>query len=188
MGGGFTMGGTVQPQPPAYAAAIGAILEQQEKKETDLAKRVLDERIAILSAAFDKSVAYNNLILIGGYAGAFTIWSNTKSLLPAKAALLVAIFLSISLCTFVIFEIYKMIVSSRIILKQRAIIFANHPPDVFLKEVAAEAQRAKKDWLKWILPLWVVNLVAAVSFALAAISLPFYNFLASLVGFSQWPI
>ncbi|RWD03770.1 MAG: hypothetical protein EOS58_17065 [Mesorhizobium sp.] len=108
--------------------------------------------------------------------------------MPTKAAILVAIFLSISLCSFVIFEIYKMIASSRIILKQRAIIFANHPPDVFLKEVAAEAQRAKKDWLKWILPLWVVNLVAAVSFALAAISLLFYNFLASLIGFSQWPI
>ena len=52
----------------------------QEKAEAD-AERVRQMVIDIQTKAFDRASAYTNLLMLGGYAGAFAIWNFTRDIL-----------------------------------------------------------------------------------------------------------
>jgi hypothetical protein len=87
----------------------------------------------------DKAAAYTNLILIGGYAGIFTIWSNMKATLPLKASVLVAGSVMASLSAFIGFEIYKMIFTAVRFLKNRHFLVNPGPPDQLAKRLQSSS-------------------------------------------------
>ena len=78
--------------------------------DDEAAEKAKNRIIEIHSKLFDKASSYSNLILLGGYAGAFTIWNYTKPQLPLKANIVSAILLGISLAVFIWFEVFKMMV------------------------------------------------------------------------------
>ena len=83
------------PQQPNLARAVGAAAEKEA------ARQAREATIEIQAAAYDRAAAYSNLILLGGYAGAFALWAYTRDLLTPKATILIALLLAISLATFI---------------------------------------------------------------------------------------
>jgi hypothetical protein len=63
--------------------------------------------IKVLSAAFDKMSAYTSLIVIGGYAAFFSIWSAVEKFVSPEVRLWTFDLMGISILIFVLSETYR---------------------------------------------------------------------------------
>jgi hypothetical protein len=108
----------------------------QEKVKTTI--------IEVQSKIYDKSTAYTNLIMIGGYAGSFATWAATRPQLPAKANVTIALSLTISLASFILFEVYKMTYTAVKFLKNRHLLVQSLPPEKFFANLQKLAQSEQK--------------------------------------------
>jgi len=76
-------------------------------------QELLDAQKELLSSSYNQLMAYTNLIIGAGYAGFFATWAFTRKLLPDQLVLWSALLISISLISFVGFEVYKTFYMSR---------------------------------------------------------------------------
>ena len=84
--------------------AINEIAVAQQRKEAEAQqKKALDAMVDMQSKILDKAIAYTNLIMIGGYAGIFAIWSATRKDLSPKMNIAVALAAGVSLTVFIAF-------------------------------------------------------------------------------------
>lgn len=72
-------------------------------------------RIKIIAGAYEKAIAYTNLIMIAGYAGLVALWQFTKDNLSRREVIITALLTISSLAVFVVFEIYKAHYTSRLL-------------------------------------------------------------------------
>ena len=143
--------------------------------------------VEILVQLFDKSSAYANLIMVGGYAGAFTIWSYTKTSLTERGNVATALLLGFSLSVFILFEVYKMAKSILHYNQVRSLMNENLPlPEFFARVNQIDATNAKRLLQTGTLRAAICLVVCAIS-AMAAMVILFYNFLAVLLGWCLWP-
>ena len=167
--------------------AISDAAVAQQKRELEVNQRkVVDLMSEIQGKMADKAAAYTNLILIGGYAGIFTIWSNMKATLPLNARVLVAGSVLASLAAFIGFEIYKMIFTAVRFLKNRHFLVNPGPPDQLAKRLQ-ELQRTESKLPILYMPMWIGTLLFCLVTALFAGGVLGYNFLAALTGWDAWP-
>ncbi len=153
---------------------------QQDKAEAD-AERVRHILIDIQTKVFDRAAAYTNLIMFGGYAGGFAIWNFTRDMLGTSAQAWVALLLIISLATFILFEVFKMVFSSKAVFRQRAILTKEMPPDQFFAKLRELEQHDNLRIAKILIPLWVGVLVISVSTALGAVGICLWVFAANVI-------
>lgn len=156
-----------------------ALAEANQRKAVDVMTEVQGKLI-------DRSAAYTNLMLIGGYAGFFALWSGTRSNLPIKANVAIAGLATLSLAIFISFEVYKMVVTALRFLKNRHFLHESLSPDQFVKRLE-ELKREEAKLPVGYMGIWVGAVGAALLFAFLAFALLTYNFFAILVGFSTWP-
>src|SRR5688572_20847673 len=83
------------------------------KEDAAAGEKIIETQIKIITASYDKAAAYTNLIVVAGYAAFFGLWTLTKPYLPRELALWAALLMLLSAATFVVFEVYKMNVTSR---------------------------------------------------------------------------
>lgn len=76
------------------------------------AEKTVEQLIKINSAVYSSAMAYANTINVAGYAAMFAIWSFTRSQLSPVTTLVVALLLLVSIGVFILFEVYKMVVSA----------------------------------------------------------------------------
>jgi uncharacterized membrane protein (DUF2068 family) len=105
--------------PQAINDMMRVVAHQQQEK---VAAEIIESQIKIVSASYDKAVAYTNLIILGGYASFFGLWHLTKDYIGFKQALWAALLMLVSVCVFVFFEVYKMTVTTIGIHKQAKIL------------------------------------------------------------------
>lgn len=98
--------------PLQQAMALAATA--QDKKA---AEAIVDTQIRILSAVYEKAIAYTNLIVLAGYASFFGLWQLTKDDITKQQSMWAALCILSSAVIFVMFEVTKMYVSSRTLLK-----------------------------------------------------------------------
>jgi len=60
----------------------------------------------IVISSYEQAKNYSNIIMMGGYAGLFAIWSFTKSYLLCWQVMTVGLLSLVSVLTFVLFELY----------------------------------------------------------------------------------
>ena len=60
----------------------------------------------VIISSYEQAKSYSNLIMMGGYAGLFTIWNFTKSNLAHWQSMSVGLLALVSVFTFVLFELY----------------------------------------------------------------------------------
>ena len=82
-------------------------MDQQAEHE----KRI-EAVVRIMAALYDKAAAYTNLVVIAGYAAFFAVWANIKGLLPKREMMYAALFMTISLICFVLWETAKMVMTT----------------------------------------------------------------------------
>ena len=79
-------------------------------------QQLLDAQKELLSFSFNRAMAYTNLILGAGYAGFFATWSFSRDRLSAHETLWSALLVTLSLLSFVLFEIFKAFYISKTLL------------------------------------------------------------------------
>lgn len=136
--------------------------ELKKAAEARDAKLVKELLIDVQSAAYNHAAAYTTVVIFGGYAALFTIWSYTKDHLTERTTYWVALLLGISVLTFVFFEVFKMLLISREIMKMRKLIVKEHPPSALLAERERLAHSTNKLVQRVVVPIWIVALVVTI--------------------------
>ena len=88
----------------------------QSPQQPFVNKQLLDAQKELLSAAFSQARAYTNLILGAGYGGFFAVWAFMRGQLTAPQVLWSALLVTLSLISFVAFEVYSSFYNSRALL------------------------------------------------------------------------
>ena len=143
----------------------------------------IDANIKLVSAMHEKSKAYTNLIMIAGYASFFGIWSLTKDHLSAKEELWSALLMSISILTFVLFEVFIMYISGRQVLAWSAALRdpqVQGKPDAIMEQMQNYEKRSQRTIVQ-LSHAWYVNLVIAVFTGLTALGILFYAFIRGII-------
>ena len=143
-------------------------------------KKYRDLVIDIHSKAYDRATAYTNLIMLGGYAGGFAIWNFTRDHLTATASMWVAIFLLLSLTAFILFEIYKMVLSTKHTRTIADMLRQQKPIADQMADIQEYDKKISSDSLLVFMRVWVAVLAFSVSTALVAVTILIWNFVAIL--------
>lgn len=157
--------------------------EQQQREK--LANDIIETQIKIISAVYDKAVAYTNIVIIGGYAGFFGLWTLTKQYLTAAQARWSALFMLTSASIFIFFEVYKMVITTKKVLLPWAKILEDPDdrtnPDMLLDKLHKYEQSLKRNNLPFI-RIWWIHVAVAVVTALIAVSILLFSFVCGLLG------
>ncbi|SDL69096.1 hypothetical protein SAMN05661010_02292 [Modicisalibacter muralis] len=131
----------------------------------------------MITHAYEQSKQYANVIVLGGYAGLFTIWSFTKEQLQDWQVLLVGLFVLLSFFFYLVFELYSSWLRSIQIINQLAELEEAEQQNKIPEEYGkSERQRAKR-----FIKLWPLFFFSAVGFALLAAGLLGYSFILGLL-------
>ncbi|WP_171165069.1 hypothetical protein [Usitatibacter palustris] len=79
-----------------------------ELLQREAVEKLVEIETKLVSAIYDKAVAYTNLVVAAGYAAFFGLWAITKPYASPGLLQWAALLMLASAATFVIFEIYKM--------------------------------------------------------------------------------
>jgi len=156
---------------------------QANREQARVAAEISDTQIKVITATFDKSVAYTNLMLVGGYAGFFGLWQLTKEYLSKPQALWAALLVLISLVSFILFEVIKMVHISRAIQKQAGIL--NSPatrsdPQLLIKQLNELQAIQERGSIRFMI-FWAVTVAVALSTALGGAGVLCFAFIGGLL-------
>lgn len=85
---------------------------QAEKAAAEAYEKRLEATTRVLSALYDRAAAYTNIVIIGGYAVAFTIWTTMKPGLSKQELIWSSLLFLFSALSFIIWECSMMIYNS----------------------------------------------------------------------------
>ncbi len=149
-------------------------LTAEEIEDTKLS---LQELTQFVKLAFDQSHSYNNVIILAGYGGIFSLIVVTREFLPQYVLLISVILVAISLLVFVayiIFNMYIMSVSNIRMMRDRLIEIRDLNEqtgfDVVPAEKAISTLRGQER-----LWLWVLSVTVSFGFASGVLLLFWYG-------------
>jgi hypothetical protein len=151
----------------------------KEQLERDV-ERVKGVLLETQTAAFNAAQAYTNVIIFGGYAALFAIWTLTKDFLSKEQAFLAGLLLGISVLTYVLYEIFGMLFRAKELWRVRSLLAADFSPAEFLV-AHQQLLRSTNFRMLWIaLPVWGVAFAVAVLTGIGAAVVLFTCFVRAL--------
>ena len=152
-----------------------------EKKRIEI---FIETQIKILSASYDKAVAYTNLVIVAGYAGLFALWHLTKEHLSRNQVLSAALLLLISIAVFVLFEVYKAYYTGTML--RGYIDIVNDPKnqsslETMISEIEVYKVRDQRRGLRFVRS-WVVVFIVTTLTGLGAAGILLDAFIRSLLA------
>jgi hypothetical protein len=172
---GDTGRGVVQAQISPMHQVVDAAAQFATSQAQQVSLRQLQE---IQKEAYEHASAYSKVILGMGYAGAFGIWAATRQYLSPSQALLIALGLCASLVCYVAFEVYQTIYQGIVV--GHLIDVVNAQPGK-IGEAVQEFQKRYAKHSPSFMRLWQITTFLAIAFALFALIILFYAFIANLV-------
>ncbi len=157
-------------------------MTDEEATREKFVKQLLDAH----TAQFNAGAAYTNLIMLGGYAGAFAIWANVKSMITQKSMVVIALCLGLSLLTFVAWNVFQMLTLAMSRRRWSSQLEGLYGADYIAKYQQLERSEQRRHQ-GWLYRLWSLQVIVALFFASIAGALLFYNFFALLLKFPLWP-
>ncbi|WP_238193581.1 hypothetical protein [Methylobacterium frigidaeris] len=174
-------------EPPPLSSGLPEVISYLQKQSQDqLEEKQIKALSEISSKTLDKSAAYNNIILVAGYAGAFTIWSFTRLQLTPRANVCIALSLLLSLAVFIFFEVIKMTIVTKYVSSRAAALKAETTAASKIK-IIQELDNSNSIILARFMIFWAITLFVTAAGALFALALLAYNFSAILMGLPAWP-
>lgn len=153
--------------------------ETQAQKERQ--DRIIEVLIELQASGIEKSIAYANIILLGGYASMFTLLQVTKSIIPSTWLVITALCLVISLISFCGWEIAKMVVFARQNKRHGEILFEELTPEELDDQLSKERKKAQRETVKmgqW----WLAVVCLTIGPAVVAAFILVYFYLVYLVA------
>jgi hypothetical protein len=139
--------------------AINSLIKERNRSGQMSAHELQKELNTIF---FERAVNYTNLILAAGYASAFGLWQFTKEYLGRDVTLMVALSLTLSICLFISFEVYKMISTTHLSRKLQLILETIvSPQDMTEATKLAWIDYSAKQSKLWAVALWPTIVFAA---------------------------
>jgi len=136
-----------------------------------------ESQLELLTASYSQAKAYFNLVIVGGYASFFGLWKLTEDLLEPRQKLLAALLMSVSVVTFVFWEISQMILTNQSLI---GIANAVNDPANFLEKIQEHAKSSQKRMLK-IRWFWPAQLFVTISTAVGGGGVLMYAFVSGLL-------
>ena len=185
-----TMDQQTQFQMGNMQKQISMLIEQQrrmaeealQRQQETAAENMIETLVKILSMSYDKAIAYNNIVIVAGYATFFAILGATRTSLSQWVLITSALLMILSATVFVLFELLKMVQSTKSLVQLHVIATdekARKNPEIFQSKMKAFEMLQQSTSLR-SLRTWVVVLVITVSTALSAIALLVYNYVCIL--------
>lgn len=151
-------------------------VKEKMDKEKELAE-FIEKQKEVVTSTYEHAKQYSNIIILGGYAGLFTIWNFTREDLQKWQVLTVGLCTLISLFIYIVFELYGAWLRATQVHNQiRELVEAerlNQFPVEYGKSEMARAQR--------FMAIWPYFFFGAVLFALAAALILVYSFVSGLL-------
>jgi len=163
---------------------IGEITEMSRRAINNiLIERDREKTIALFQAvytsAFEKSTAHTNIVMIAGYAGLFTLWSQTSEYHSVKTSIIVGLLTLISLIVFIGWEVFKIIFHGVQLAKIARVIQAQDlPSDELFRRVENLSFGNNMTYLLNI--LWITVLIITISTGFSAALLLLFSFVHSI--------
>lgn len=140
--------------------------------------QLIEKQKDIVLTTYEQARSYSNIIMMGGYAGLFAIWSFTKTELVQWQVVSVGLLALVSILLFVLFEIYGSWLRSAQtfgLLKQLAQAEQmNKFPDNYGKQERVRVETLAK--------IWPFFFFSALTSGLAAAAILAYSFVQKLMG------
>ncbi len=153
------------------------------KAEQEAAERQKNETIdtltKVMSGAYSQAMAYTNVVILAGYAAAFTIWNFTRAYLPEPTVLWIALLLTISAAVFIVFETYKMIVNARSLRSFHGAVKPDQSPEEFQAAMKDFQSRQQRMVLQSTV-VWTITLCIVIPTGYGAVLILAWNFLSRL--------
>lgn len=156
-----------------------------EQAQQDQMEKQKNEQIELLirvqAAGFEKAIAYANVIILAGYAGAFALLSITQKFVPYKLLITSVILLAFSLVIFCGWEVGKMIFYAHHNRKIIPLLNKKLPPASFFKaieDLQREENLSNIQMGRW----WYLVLVLTVIPGFSAGGLLLYSYVLYLAN------
>jgi hypothetical protein len=166
--------------PPSNLSELlqAAAMQEQER----IASQIAEANEKLLSLAYDKAATYTTIIIFGGYAGLFGIWQLTKEYLSKDQALWSALLIMISLLAFVLFEVFKMIFTTRAFMSKAKVLnqplVRNNPQRLIA--ALQDLENVQKAQLGNFMVVWAVAVTVCLAGALVATGILAFAFICGL--------
>jgi hypothetical protein len=160
------------------------IRQAAERQQREVSERIIETQIKIVTAAYDRAMAYTNIVVVAGYATFFGLWSLTKPFLEKTLALRAALLMCVSAAIFVLFEVYKMAFTAHHLNKRYLALsdrLKDRTPDQVLAELQGLETEAKKATLRF-LRAWQICLLIAAFTGVGAIGMLGYALIRALLS------
>lgn len=154
-------------------------IEDAKKENTghdDFHEFIQDQK-SMVSGTYEHAKQYANIIILGGYAGLFTIWNFSRDELIGWQVLLVGLFSLISLLAFISFEIFASWVRASQVNNQ----FAELEEAERLHEFPRNHGKDELERAQRFMKVWPYFFFTAVGFALVAVAILVYAFVSGLL-------
>lgn len=131
----------------------------------------------VLASSYEHAKQYSNIIILGGYAGLFTIWNFTRESLEKWQVLTVGFCTLISLFIYIVFELYgAWLRSTQVNNQMKELLKAERLGQFPLEYGKSELARVQK-----FMAIWPYFFFGAILFALIAAFILMYSFISGLI-------
>lgn len=161
---------------------VKALEEAGKREQARQAEAAIEAQIKVLSATYDKSAAYTNLILLAAYAGFFGLWQLTKDFITKPFAMWAALLVLASVVSFVFFEVVKMaliqytFLAKAKLLKSPQVSASPQALQRAFADLGAVHERVQFHFMRF----WIVALVVTISTGMAGATVLGYAFVQQL--------
>jgi hypothetical protein len=112
------------------------------------AKRRMDMTIALNADVFDKAAAYDGVILIGGFAAFFTLWSGMAAHLGKTTVLASGGLMLVSVLLYIAWHIYRMLTQQHAQMRYAKIVSEHLDPAVFEARWEDARNATKREFIR----------------------------------------
>lgn len=161
--------------------SLQAVTKQDRQR---IADQIAEAQQNLISISYDKAATYTAVIIFGGYAGFFAIWQLSKEYLSKQQTLGSALLILVSMLSFVLFEVYKMIFVTRSILTHAKTIenpSVRDDPQKLLAALQAMG-KAHAPSSRLFISVWAVTVAVALIGALGGTGILAYAFIRGLMS------
>jgi hypothetical protein len=159
-----------------------AEIERVQREESERAAELLRERyVKFSSESFGHAAAYDNVVVIAGYAAFFALWSAVAKDISPLARLTTVSLMGASLMLYITWHMIQMLTRQRYD-RQRAAAFAHqNDPEVF-DRVWQDVERRRGIAMQQTLRFWPFVFVPSLFCGFAGGATLTYNALATVFG------